>query len=101
MSDTGFALVLALMTLAALSTRLSGAFIMSRIQTTPRVERFLEGLAVSVVAALVASHLSTAPLPNLVAVGCAVITMCINRSVIGAMFCGMITAAAVQAFAGL
>lgn len=66
---------------------------MSRVTPTARAERFLEGLSVSVVSALVASQLMSVDVRNAAAVAVAVIVMLVSRSVVWAMFTGMIAAA--------
>ncbi len=95
LSDWTFILVLAIMAAATFATRIAGAAAMSRVTPTPRARRFLEGLSVSVIAALVASQLMTADVRNAVAVAIAVLVMLLSRSVVWAMFAGMISAAAV------
>ncbi|MEM6676831.1 MAG: AzlD domain-containing protein [Pseudomonadota bacterium] len=96
LSDTSFLIALALMTVATLLTRMSGPVLMAHVRLTPRVERFLEGLAVSVVAALVASNLVGTP-ANTVPVLGAVLVMLLTRSAIWAMLAGMVIAAALHA----
>lgn len=92
-SDGSFALALGLMAIAVFATRIAGAVLMARVTPSPRVERFLEGLAVSVVSALVASSLVTAEAKYAVAVLIAIAATVITRSVIWAMCAGMIAAA--------
>ena len=66
---------------------------MSRVTSTAKTERFLEGLAVSVIAALVASHLMAADVRNAEAVAVAILVTLLTRSAISAIVAGMITAA--------
>ena len=82
------------MAAAAFITRVAGPLLMSHVNATPRIERFLEGLSVSVITALVGSQLMTAELNNISAVVVATIAMLTTGSVIGAMLVGMIAAAA-------
>ena len=95
LSDGSFILVIAIMAAATFATRIAGAAVMSRVTPTARTQRFLEGLSVSVIAALVASQLMTGDAGNAVAVAIAVLVMLLSRSVVWAMFAGMISAAAV------
>lgn len=93
-NDWSFVLVVAIMASAAFATRIAGAVLMSRVTPTQKTERFLEGLSVSVISALVASQLVTADVTNASAVVVAVVAMLFTRSVVWAMFAGMIAAAA-------
>ncbi|MEO1193618.1 MAG: AzlD domain-containing protein [Pseudomonadota bacterium] len=95
MSDLAFLAVTLVMAGVALFTRLSGALMMSWVKPTPRVERFLLGMSVSVIAALVASALAQqASLSNTIAIGVALLAMWIGRNVIWAMAAGMLSSAA-------
>ncbi|MEM7300204.1 MAG: AzlD domain-containing protein [Pseudomonadota bacterium] len=94
LSEGSYLIAVAAMALVVLVSRLSGAFVMAWVTPTPRVEKFLEGMAVSVIAALVASSLVTADTKTFVATGCAVIVAIFLRNVIFAMIAGMLTAAA-------
>lgn len=94
LNDWSFVLVMAAMTTAALVTRIAGAVLMSRVTSTAKTERFLEGLAVSVIAALVASQLMAADTRNAAAVAVAIVVTLSTRSAIFAIVAGMMTAAA-------
>lgn len=94
LSDGSYILAVAVLALVALGTRLSGAMLMARVTPTPRVERFLGGLSVSVIAALVASSLAMADLKAFAATVSAVFVAAFSRNVIWAMIAGMIVAAA-------
>ncbi|MET1412172.1 AzlD domain-containing protein [Roseibium sp. HPY-6] len=93
LSEGSFLLVLAVMTAATFFTRVAGAFFMTRVALTPKTERFLEGLSVSVIAALVASLLVSGDIKTGVATLFALVAMALFRSVIWAMLAGMISAA--------
>lgn len=93
LSDTSYLLALGIMTVAAFGTRIAGAVLMSRVTPTTKTERFLEGLSVSVIAALVASHLVTADIKTIAAVVVAMIVMGLARSAVWAMLAGMLVAA--------
>jgi uncharacterized membrane protein len=82
-----------------LASRLAGPLLMSRIGTTPRVERFLDGLSISVVAALVASIVAQGGPREATAVVIAAMVMLASRSAVWAMVAGM-AVAAVWAFLG-
>lgn len=94
LSDWSYLIAVTVLALVALGTRLSGALLMAWVTPTPRIERFLEGMAVSVIAALVASSLVTMDIKTFVATGCAIIVAAFSRNVIWAMLAGMIVAAA-------
>ena len=93
MSEWSIALSVALLALVALVTRVSGAFLMAWVNLTPKLERFLEGLAVSVIAALVASLLATGDSKTVVATFAALAVMTVSHSVTWAMLVGMLVAA--------
>jgi len=95
LNDWSFTLAVAIMAVAAFATRIAGAVLMSRVTPTAKTERFLEGLSVSVISALVASQLMTSDVRNAAAVVVAILVMLFTRSVVWAMFTGMITAAAI------
>lgn len=88
-----FYLALAVMALAVFATRIFGALLMSRVPTGPKVERFLEGLSVSVIAAMVASLLIEADSRIIVATLIATVVMAFTRSMNWAMLTGILTAA--------
>ncbi|WP_306144273.1 AzlD domain-containing protein [Roseibium sp. MMSF_3412] len=98
LSDWSYILAVALLGLVALGTRLSGAVLMAWVTPTPRVEKFLQGMSVSVIAALVASSLVAADLKTIVATGSAIVVAAGSRSVIWAMVAGIIVAAAYPQF---
>lgn len=93
MSETSFLITLAILTAAALSTRIVGAVLMTAVKPSPRVERFLEGLSTSVIAALVASQMIDADTERFAAVGVAVLIVLATRNVVLAMAGGMLFAA--------
>ncbi|WP_420334091.1 AzlD family protein [Roseibium sp.] len=93
LSDWSYILAVALLGLVSLGTRLSGAVLMAWVTRTPRVEKFLQGMSVSVIAALVASSLVAADLKTFVATGSAIVVAAVSRSVIWAMIAGIIVAA--------
>ena len=94
LNDWSFILVLAIMVVATFATRIAGAVLMLHVKPTAKTERFLDGLSVSVISALVASQLMTADGRNTAAVVVTVLVMFFTRSVVWAMFTGMISAAA-------
>ena len=57
-SDLSAALAIALIAVVTYGSRIAGALVMSRITISPRVERFLDGMSISVIAAIVASMLA-------------------------------------------
>lgn len=94
LSDGSYVAAVVIMTAAAFATRIAGAVFMSWVAPTARTERFLEGLAVSVIAALVASLLVGAGPKTMTATVVAIVVMALTRSVVWAMLGGMVTAAA-------
>ena len=93
MSNVSFGLAIIVMSVAVFATRIAGAVFMSRIRPTVKVQRFIEGLSVSVIAALVASSLASSAISSMAAVGVAIVAVSITRSVVWAMFAGMVAAA--------
>ena len=93
MSNVSFGLAIIVMSVAVFATRIAGAVFMSRIRPTVKVQRFIEGLSVSVIAALVASSLASSAISSMTAVGVAIVAVSITRSVVWAMFAGMVAAA--------
>lgn len=76
------------------ASRLAGSFLMARVKTSARVERFLDGLSVGVIAALVASTLAQNGLREGAAVALAVLVMLRSANAAWAMVAGMALAAA-------
>ena len=74
-------------------TRTAGVLLMSQLQTSGRIERFLDTLSVSVVAALVASILAQNGAREMVAVAVSTIVMLRSRSAAGAILAGIGAAA--------
>lgn len=94
MSDTAFLTIVAVMSVIVFFTRIGGAAALAWIPVTPKLERFLEGMSVAVIAAMVATLLMRGETVDLVAVAFASAVMMISRSVIGSMFTGMLVAGA-------
>ncbi|MEL6236088.1 MAG: AzlD domain-containing protein [Pseudomonadota bacterium] len=92
-SELSYGLALGVMIVVVLGTRIAGAVFMSWFTPSPGIERFLEGLAASVIAALVASFLVTNDVKLTAAVVCAILTMLATRNVVWAMLIGMLAAA--------
>ena len=88
MSDPTLLAILG-MALATLITRVSGPLVMMFVPLSPRVERFLESLSVSVIAAIVASYLAQNGLRESVAVACAALVMLGWRQSIWSMLTAM------------
>jgi len=82
-------LIIALVACVTLTSRLIGPFIMRVVPITGRVERFLDGVAVSVIAALVASSLAGQGEREMAAVGLAALVMIATRSPVAAMVAGI------------
>ena len=88
--------VAAIIMIAAITfaSRMAGALLMSRVIVSARIERFLNALSVSVIAALVASIVAQNGLREAVAVALAAVVMLGSKSAVWAMLGGMGFAAA-------
>ncbi|MBP5857223.1 AzlD domain-containing protein [Marivibrio halodurans] len=86
----GIILLIAGVTLAS---RLCGPFIMRAVPITGWVERFLDGVAVSVIAALVAAGLAQRGPREVAAVAVSAVVMLVTRSPVAAMVAGLAVAA--------
>lgn len=76
-----------------LASRLSGPLLMARMPMSTSVERFLQNLSLSVIAALVASMLARGGMREAAAVATAALVMVTLRKSIWAMGAGMAVAA--------
>lgn len=83
-------LVVALVTFC---NRIAGPVLMSRIALSERIERFLDAMAVSVVAALVASMIAQAGWREAAAVAICAVVMLRNQSAMWAILAGVSVAA--------
>ncbi|RVU34828.1 AzlD domain-containing protein [Hwanghaeella grinnelliae] len=75
------------------ATRALGPVLMAKAAFSPRVTRFLDGLAISVIVAMVATALAKAGPREAVAVALAATVMLTTRSVFWAMIAGVALAA--------
>ena len=75
------------------ATRAIGPVLMAGIEPSPRLRRFLDTLAVSVIAALVATALVDVGLREIAAACATVLVMVMMRSAVWAMIAGTILAA--------
>ncbi len=76
------------------SCRLAGSVLMNKVRISPKVNRFLDALSVSVIAALVASVLAQNGLRETVAVAIASLVMLRSKSAVWSMLTGITVAAA-------
>ena len=76
-----------------LASRLARSFLMNHVNASARIERFLDGLSVAVIAALVASILAQNGLREAAAVALAVLVMLRSANATWAMIAGMAVAA--------
>lgn len=76
------------------ASRIVGSVLMRSVTVSPAVERFLDSLSVSVIAALVASIVAQGDLRDATAVGLAAIVMLASKSAVWAMLAGTGIAAA-------
>ena len=91
--EPSLALAIGLVAAVVFATRIAGALFMSWITPSARVDRFLDGLAVSVIAALVASMMAGGGATLSASVLVALLTMILSRSVVWALLAGMTFAA--------
>lgn len=87
-------IVVAMVAAITLASRLLGATVMIHVRETRRVGRFLDGLSVGVIAALVASFVAQADLRTAFAVAVTGLTMLASKSAVWAMLSGMAVATA-------
>lgn len=85
--------LIALVIAVTFASRLLGPMMMARLGASPRLTRFLEGMSVSVIAALVASIAAQSGPRGAVAIGVAALVMLVSRSAVLAMITGMALAA--------
>lgn len=88
--------VAAIIMIAAITfaSRITGPLLMSNIVISPRIERFLNALSASVIAALVASIVAQSGFREGASVGLAATIMLGSKSAVWAMIGGMAFAAA-------
>lgn len=98
--DLTAVVAIALMAAVTLATRLGGAVVMRHIPNSARVERFLEAMASSVIAALVVTVVAQGGLREAVAVTLAGLVMLAAKNALAAMVVAMVAAAAWTALAG-
>ena len=75
-------------------SRVSGPLLMSRVEMSPLLMRFLDKISVSVIAALTASMLANGGLREAVVVAATALIMLRSTSALGAMLTGMAIASA-------
>jgi uncharacterized membrane protein len=95
MVAVGAIVLLALVTMA---TRVGGAWIMSYVSITPRIEAFLKYMSLSVVMSIVAATTWTAGPRFWLGVATAAVVMIASRSALGAMLAGTACAALARGF---
>lgn len=93
LTETAAYSAIAMVVAVTFLTRLAGPVFMSFIGTSPRLQRFLEAMAVSVIAAIVASLATKAGGREIAALTVAAGIMLLTRSTIGAMLSGAALAA--------
>lgn len=100
MNDGATWMAIALVAAVTAASRLAGPLVMARVGASPRVGRFLDGLSISVVAALVASVVAEGGPREAAAVVVAGAITLLSRSTVWAMVSGMAVAAGWVAVAG-
>lgn len=97
-SDLAALAIIAMVAGITFASRLSGSVLMSRVVISPRVERFLDHLSTSVIAAMVASIVAQNGLREAFAIALAGVIVLKTRSAFWAMIGGMALAAAWSLF---
>lgn len=95
-ADPGIAVDIAVVALMTVLSRVAGPLAMQGIGLSKRGERVLDALALSVIAAIVASALAQAGLREAVAVAAAASVMLWTGSAARAMLAGMLVAVALS-----
>ena len=90
----------AVLAAASLATRLAGPLLMARVAVTPRVQRFLDGMASAVLAALAATAVARGGPREAAAVAAAAVVMLGARNASLAVLCGAGVAAGWTALRG-
>ncbi|MEM1286366.1 MAG: AzlD domain-containing protein [Pseudomonadota bacterium] len=93
-------LAIGLMALVTLGTRIGGAYVMRFVPLSARVERFLEAMSSSVLAAIVVTFVARGSLRELSAVAVAILVMVAIRSPVWAMIAAMAFAGGWSMLAG-
>ena len=75
------------------ASRMAGPLLMTHVGDSPKLRRFLDGLSVSVVSALIAFVVAQAGPREAAAVGAAAVLMVLTRSAVWSMIAGMALAA--------
>lgn len=86
-------MIIPLVAVIVYATRALGPVLMTRVTFSPQMTRFLDGLAISVIVALVATALAKAGLREGAAVALAATMMLTTRNVFWAMVAGIALAA--------
>lgn len=86
-----------LMTLATYLTRILGVWAMHYVPITPWVQKFLSGMANTVLVAVVAPYAWEGDWPMRVGIAVAVLVMALTRRTVVAMLVGVIVTAALRA----
>jgi uncharacterized membrane protein len=87
-TDTAVWMTIAVMAITIAATRISGAFVMGRINSNPWVERFLNSMSSSVIVAIVATAVANGGSREILAVSVAVVTVMLLRRPLLGMIAG-------------
>ncbi|MEM9641205.1 MAG: AzlD domain-containing protein [Pseudomonadota bacterium] len=93
MTETSFLVAVGVMTACVFVTRLAGPLLLRWTKPTATQDRFLDGLSVSVIAALAASQLVASDGRYSLAAIVAMLTMLISKSLVWSMLAGTLAAA--------
>ncbi|UZD66765.1 AzlD family protein [Marinobacter sp. AN1] len=99
-TPTGILIIIALMAVVTLATRYGGAFVMSFVRISPRIESFINTMASSVLIAIIVPMAFSGDAGALAALATTTIIMLVTRRPLPAIAAGILAAALVRLLAG-
>ncbi|SET73773.1 Uncharacterized membrane protein [Marinobacter segnicrescens] len=99
-TPTGILIIIALMAVVTLATRYGGAFVMSFVRISPRIESFINTMASSVLIAIIVPMAFSGDAGALAALATTALTMLIMQRPLPAIAAGILAAALVRLFTG-
>ncbi|WP_372958188.1 AzlD family protein [Marinobacter sp.] len=99
-TPAGILFIIVLMALVTLATRYGGAFVMSFVRISPRIESFINTMASSVLIAIIVPMAFSGDAGALAALATTAITMLVTRRALPAIAAGILAAAVVRLLIG-
>lgn len=99
-SPAGILVIIALMAVVTLATRYGGAFVMSFVRISPRIESFINTMASSVLIAIIVPMAFSGDAGALAALAVTALTMLVVQRPLPAIAAGILAAALVRLFTG-